>query len=216
MIMQWKLLCSDNDPVYVCRVCVYVRRLACYLSARPSSPSRKWPTARHRSRSCSTSLIHGYGALPDVPVLCLLPTHFTGTLMVLTNGGRLAEWAWVTSYISRWFTCSQTITHPCTNRRVDFLNLFFKSNAFVLYATHHTSNIFSFRVYSGMVEALKLMYTPFSLDGVSKPNLTVTDTINLDGDELEALEKNLSQPIEQAIHRVSLTFCVHNKRTQVG
>jgi len=67
-----------------------------------------------------------------------------------------------------------------------------------------------------MVEALKLMYTPFSLDGVSKPNLTVTDTINLDGDELEALEKNLSQPIEQAIHRVSLTFCVHNKRTQVG
>jgi len=58
------------------------------------------------------------------------------------------------------------------------------------------------------------MYQPWHVEGDPQPDLTIFDAMGLDGDEYEALKKELAQPIEQAIGGVSHTHThTHNDVT---
>ena len=52
---------------------------------------------------------------------------------------------------------------------------------------------------------MESMYPLWHTEGDSHtaPNLTVLEAMNLDGDEYDALKRELSQPVEQAVSGVS-------------
>jgi len=63
------------------------------------------------------------------------------------------------------------------------------------------------------------MYPPWEVKGAPAPNLSVYESMNLDGDEYEALKQEFSQPITLAVFAVSASvglyaLCTsHDKET---
>jgi len=72
------------------------------------------PTTELRSVTCHMGS-HGVTCHPtQVSAPCLNPSHAGWySIYIPRRDGRLS-WPWWFGYIPRWFTCPQTVTHPCT------------------------------------------------------------------------------------------------------
>jgi len=86
-------------------------------------------------------------------VPCLNPSPGKQVLNISTPEGWKAKWMKVAGYISRWFTCLQTVTHPSTKpaRHKATLLIWHMHYCFALSPTQHCC-------YSGLVVMLMWYY----------------------------------------------------------